>query len=109
MPLKAATGAVLGGGVPGGAGPYVTGPARPKAATPGNRGPAVARGGADRKAPSGRLTNALGASRRSIPLWGNGKRDKGAPRASNNRGASARLKFLSPVHNERAWKPSTPT
>ena len=32
-------------GAPGGAGPYVTGPARPKAATPGNRGPAVARGG----------------------------------------------------------------
>ena len=31
------------GGAPGGAGPYVTGPARPKAATPGNRGPAVAR------------------------------------------------------------------
>src|SRR6187200_658441 len=27
------------------------GPTRPKAATPGNRGPAVARGGADRKAP----------------------------------------------------------
>jgi hypothetical protein len=32
-------------GAPGGAGPYVIGPARPKAATPGNRGPAVARGG----------------------------------------------------------------
>ena len=32
-------------GAPGGGGPYVTGPARPKAATPGNRGPAVARGG----------------------------------------------------------------
>ena len=31
------------GGAPGGAGPYVTGPARPKAATPGDRGPAVAR------------------------------------------------------------------
>src|SRR5258706_12021423 len=35
------------GGAPGGAGPYVIGPARPKAAAPGNRGPAVARGGAD--------------------------------------------------------------
>jgi hypothetical protein len=32
-------------GAPGGAGPYVIGPARPIAATPGNRGPAVARGG----------------------------------------------------------------
>src|SRR6185295_4784299 len=74
MPLKAATGAVLGGGVPVGAGPYVTGPARPKAASPGNRGPAVARGGADRKAPPRAFRQRPEAPPGApFPLGGNGK------------------------------------
>src|SRR6187431_3701497 len=64
-------------GAPGGAGSYVTGPARPKAATPGNRGPAVAR-------PEPRWVrdprrSAGGASRRSIPLLGKRKKGNGGP------------------------------
>ena len=35
-----------------------------------------------------------GASRRSIPLWGNGKREHRRPRAVKNRGDDARPKFM---------------
>ena len=65
-------------GAPGGAGSYVTGPARPKAATPGNRGPAVARA-EPRIWVRHPRRSAGGASRRSIPLLG--KRKKGKRRA----------------------------
>src|SRR5688572_10045396 len=69
-------------GAPGGAGSYVTGPARPKAATPGNRGPAVARAEPriwvrhPRVAPPGA----------PFPFWGNGKRETtGRPGRPNSK------------------------
>src|SRR6185436_4921715 len=76
----AATGAaVANGGAPGGAGPYVIGPARPKAAAPGNGDlPWRAAVPLHRQ---GRFANAQSASRRSIPRWG--KRKKGIRRAQS--------------------------
>ena len=68
------------GGAPGGAGPYVTGPARPKAATPGNRGPAVARGGAD--APSGAFRKTPEAPP-GAPSPGGGDGKKGTRRSQS--------------------------
>jgi len=65
------------GGAPGGAGPYVIGPARPKAATPGNRGPAVARGGA--AAPSRASRKRPKRLPALHPPRGNGKRDMARP------------------------------
>src|SRR6185436_20855777 len=71
----------MAGGAPGGAGPYVTGPARPKAATPGNRGPAVARAG-PRIWVRHRRRSAGGASRRSIASFErDGKKGSGPARA----------------------------
>jgi hypothetical protein len=62
------------GGAPGGAGPYVIGPARPKAATLGNRGPAR---GARRTPALGSPTGGdppVAPPGAPFPFWGNGKR-----------------------------------
>src|SRR2546430_6318519 len=84
----AATGAAVAtDGAPGGAGPYVIGPARPKAATPGNRGPAVARGG-PRKAPPGafrKRPKRLPALH--SPGGGDGNRDTAPPEPQTTRPA----------------------
>src|SRR3954469_5610989 len=76
------------GGAPGGAGPYVIGPRRPKAAAPGNRDlPWRAAVPMHRQ---GRLANAQSASRRSIPPVAE-KRDT-APPEPNNRAGEALAK-----------------
>src|SRR5262249_4627388 len=77
---------------PGGAGPYVTGPARPKAAAPGNRGPAVARGG-----PIARLRQRASRKRPKRlpalhPHGGHGKRDTERPPPRSRRAAEALAK-----------------
>jgi seryl-tRNA synthetase len=82
-------------------GPYVIGPARPKAATPGNRGPAVARGGADRKAPQDASPASKALPGAPFPV---GETEKGpvpakagrhgAPGAANNPGGGALAKCV---------------
>jgi hypothetical protein len=56
-------------------GPTSLGSRAPKAATPGNRGPAVSAQTGRSQGPSKGVSQTPGASRRSIPVSGNGKRD----------------------------------
>src|SRR5258707_208179 len=65
-------------------GPYVIGPARPQAATPGNRGPSVALGGA--AAPSRASRKRPKRLPALNPHWGNGKKGYGAPAAATKQG-----------------------
>ena len=89
-------------GAPGGAGPYVTGPARPKAATPGNRGPAVARAG-PRIWVRHRRRSAGGASRRSIASFErDGKRETGRPGRPNSKPRGDEACLLGCLKSE--WK-----